>query len=213
MAKYDRDAALAYARKYWNRVASDRYIAQYPGPKTGYKKLDPDTVFVHQVTENGHGEYAQSPDGSIIPWEPIDDCSHFISCVIGDEKTEKGGGLHVPMLEPLGAPSRRPYGIVGAPKLAKWLFGLPGVKRIEITADSMSKIDLATPGDVIGCKGIRPGMQAYEHFMLYLGDGKIACHTYCRCDAGGEGWNDEWDNDWNVGDGAWAVAWTVFVMA
>lgn len=203
---------MAYARKYWNRICSDGFIAQSPTPQGGYKKLDLGTIFVHDVDGLSHSEHALSPDGTIIPWKPIDDCTHFLSCCVGAEPGEHGGGLHVPGLERLGTPGRVPYGIVGAPTFARFLKGVPAVSAIEIDADDTTTIDRARPGDVIAAKVSRGSSFAYEHFMLYLGDGKIACHTYARCDAGGDGWTDAWDNDWNVGAGEWASGYTLFVM-
>jgi hypothetical protein len=35
----------------------------------------------------------------------------------------------------------------------------------------------------------------YSHSALYLGNNKIACHTYCRSDKP----ECTWDNDWNLG--------------
>lgn len=212
---YNRAKALAYARKYWARICSDGFIAQNPWPTGGYKKLSLATKFVHDAVPDAdgavlHSEHAALPDGTTIPFKLLDDCAHFVSCCIGNEPNEAGGGVDVPPREKLGVPGKVPYGIVGAPAFAEWLSSVADVTSFEIPLDKKGMINFAKPGDVIGCRG-GPGVKNYKHFMLYMGNKKIACHTYSRCDDQGVGWTGKWSNAWNVGESAgWCKGWTVF---
>ncbi|MCK5827370.1 amidase domain-containing protein, partial [Candidatus Bipolaricaulota bacterium] len=70
---YDRTAALEYALNYWDKVCSDGY---YFVESTGPVLL-------------GSGEsFPADIEGF--------DCAHFVSCCIGSEPNEPGGGLTVP---------------------------------------------------------------------------------------------------------------------
>src|SRR6266496_4114870 len=94
---YDRQAALAYARAFWNRPADDGYGAR----------------FVHDF-DDGFAlgtEHLLLPDGRRWEWSALDDCTHFMSCCLG----APAGGLELP--SELG----EPYGIVGADRLVRHL--------------------------------------------------------------------------------------------
>jgi hypothetical protein len=114
---YDRFAVVEYARKYWQRVCSDSFIACKNRPKTGfYEKVPLGTVFERRIDG---GERAKLPDGSEIDGFYLDDCTHFISCCIGNPppRGERAGGLHIPQEPILGTPGYVPYGIIGVPTL------------------------------------------------------------------------------------------------
>ena len=73
-SSYDRQAAYDYAQKYWNKVCSDGcfWDQSYP-PTCGLTPGAP---------------LGSREEGGV-------DCAHFISCCIGNEPNEKGGGLDV----------------------------------------------------------------------------------------------------------------------
>lgn len=148
---YNRQAAYDYAQKYWDEVCSDGYFWDTPGT---YISLEPET----DIT--GMTGY---------------DCAHFVSCCIGSEPNEPGGGLDVPSRVP---PT---YGEPGAAKLGDWL--IESGNAVEKTA-----IDELDKGDVINYDWDGDGH--WDHVALYLGDGKVAAHTSCV-----------WEADWQL-DGA-----------
>jgi hypothetical protein len=144
---YNREAAYNYAQKYWDEVCSDGYF--WDSPNT----------------------YISLPLGTIILDMIGYDCAHFVSCCIGNEANEQGGGLNVPSRVP---PT---YGEPGAVNLGNWLIDESGI-AIEVTS-----IDEMEMGDVI----IYTWSNGGHHIALYLGDGKVAAHTKCV-----------WDADWEL---------------
>ena len=190
--RYDRDAALAYARKHWLSVASDGYIAGELGPRP-YVQVPPETVFVHE--DGGASEHALLPDGTVIPWSKLDDCTHFISCVIGQPPGGVAGGLSLPSDFPSG-----PYGILGADRFAQALIKRGYVEVIPVADKSDAGLARIAPGDLIGYHKKSAG--SYAHMVLYAGDDNIICHTYCRSDDPACTWdhqytlglaNDDWE--------------------
>src|SRR5262249_57003296 len=73
---YNRTAAVAYARRYWNVVTHDNCIATDSNPCL---RVEPGTRFIHSGSE----EFALRPTGRRVPWSQLEDCTHFISCCIG----------------------------------------------------------------------------------------------------------------------------------
>ena len=92
-AAYDRQAAIDYALKYWDKVCSDGY---YFAESTGATWLGAGEAFPTDV------------EGF--------DCAHFVSCCIGSEPNEPAGGLEIPS-------RTMAYGEPGAQKLVDWLLG------------------------------------------------------------------------------------------
>lgn len=171
---YDRDAALAYARQHWLCVTSDGYIAGEFG-KTAYQKVPPETVFVHEDLRSAP-EHALLPDGTQIPWSALDDCTHFLSCVIGTPPGDcPGGGLSLPRDFPSG-----PYGILGADRFVQALVKHNYVEVMSVADKANPGLDRIEPGDIIGY--YRKSTHSYAHMALYAGDESIICHTYCRSD-------------------------------
>lgn len=77
---YNRQKAVQYAQKYWNKVTSDGYFFEVSYPPSA---LDAGS---------------SAPSGGV-------DCAHFASCCIGKEGHEQGGGLNVPSrVESYGEP-------------------------------------------------------------------------------------------------------------
>lgn len=137
---YDAAAACAYARKYYNKVCSDGYF------------------YLTSSRPESRGA------GAALPSTPYGhDCAHFVSCCIGGEPHEMGGGLDVPK-RPTGYSD---YGEPGAANLISWLLG-HGAQR-------KAAIDDLAPGDVIGYD--RDGNGSIDHVALYLGDNRVAAHS------------------------------------
>jgi len=70
-SSYSRQSAYNYAQKYWDEVCSDGY---FWNTSSKYITLSPGT--------------------NIVGWTGYD-CAHFVSCCIGSEPNEQGGGLEV----------------------------------------------------------------------------------------------------------------------
>jgi hypothetical protein len=155
-------------------------------------------IFVHdppidsEHTDSEHAELTTKEGETItVPWSELDDCSHFISCCLGH-----GGGFAIPP----GVPGV--YGQTDAPNLVRWLAAhratkVLGRSKRGITlnpAEARAQLPVLEAGDVIGYFSPK---HKYTHTTLYLGNGKIACHTYCRSDQIG----CTWDNEWNLGEG------------
>jgi hypothetical protein len=146
---YDRQAAYDYGQRYWDKVCSDGYF--WDSPST----------------------YVLLPTGTDIASMTGYDCAHFVSCCIGSESNEQGGGLDVPSRVP---PT---YGEPGAATLGDWLIRSGnGVQKTAIT-------ELAK-GDVINYDW--NGDSQWDHIALYLGNDKVAAHTSCVC-----------ETDWQLG--------------
>ncbi len=96
LTTYNRQAAYDYAQKYWDEVCSDGYFWDTPGT------------------------YISLEQGTNITSMTGYDCAHFVSCCIGNEYHESGGGLDVPSRV---LPT---YGEPGAAKLATgWCQKIP----------------------------------------------------------------------------------------
>lgn len=190
---YDRAGALAYARKFWHEPCDDRFIAL--GPKAGrdFVKVDPGAVFEHEdeTATRSAREHAVLADGSRIEWKDLDDCTHFISCCIGERPGEAGGGLPITYKQ-LGEPPSAPYGIVRVGTMVDYL--VYKRKFAELVAEKStddSKIGELAFGDLVAYFNTKLGF--YSHLAILLGGGKIACHTYCRSDQPGCTWDNVWD--------------------
>jgi hypothetical protein len=213
---YDRAGALAYARKFWNVPCDDQFIAIKPNP--GKVKVPAGTKFVHDFkpASSPDEEHALLPDGSRIEWHGIlDDCTHFISCCIGERPGETTGGLPIPYKQ-LGAPPSDPYGIVRVSTMVDFLTGQP-INRVRHTKVAYAKIIAEKTDDDKFIKQLQPGdiiayfnvkLDFYSHMTLYLGNDKIACHTYCRSDDPA----CTWDNLWDIGRGSHLWTFIQFIV-
>jgi hypothetical protein len=190
---YDRDAALSYARQHWLSVASDGYIAGEFGARP-YLQVPPGTVFVHDAYPS-RSEHALLPDGTEIPWSKLDDCTHFMSCVLGRPPGGiAAGGLDIPSDFPSG-----PYGILGASRFVRTLLDRGYVEVTVVEDKSSPGIESLSPGDLVGY--YKRSGHSYAHLTLYAGDGNIICHSYCRSDDPACTWDHNYrlgldDDDW-----------------
>ena len=205
---YNRSGAVEYARKFWNVPCDDLFICTTGGD--GFTKTPDGTTFVHESDSDGEREHALLPSGSTIPWARLDDCTHFISCCIGQRPHQTTGGLPI-TYEQLGEPPSDPYGIVRVSTMVDYLTGKL-VKKVQYGKflaeksedDSLVEQIVSNQlqqGDIIAY--FSKARKIYSHMALYLGDGKIACHTYCRSDDSA----CTWDNSWKLGVGThqWSV--------
>lgn len=135
---YDRQAAYNYGQKYWNKVCSDGYFFEVSYPPT----------YV--------GPGMDIPCGL----ECGCDCAHFVSCCIGSEINETGGGLNVPS-------RTKAYGEPAVLRLRNWLVN-------SGNAIYKSSIDDLMKGDVlIYCTS----SDVCYHSSLYNGDYTRAAHS------------------------------------
>jgi hypothetical protein len=182
---YDRDAALAYARAYWDRPADDGFVAGEFGSHD-FVAVPDGARFVHDF--NGDlalgTEHLLLPDGRRWEWKALDDCTHFMSCCLG----APGGGLAIP------SELDGPYGIIGADRLVRHLDRAGLVEILPVADKRAPEIERLAPGDLIGYYS-RPRSR-YVHLAMYLGEGRIVCHTYCRSDDP----DCRWDNAFTLGD-------------
>jgi hypothetical protein len=180
--RYDRAAALDYARTYWNTAASDGYIAgRFDGK--AYREVPPGTRFVHDDNPDAP-EHALLPDGTVIPWEALDDCTHFLSCVVGSPP----GGLSLPRDFPTG-----PYGVLGAGRFARALVQKGYVEEIAVDDKQSPGLERIAAGDLIAYYSV--SAHDYAHLVLYAGDENIICHSYCRADTE----DCTWDHAYTLG--------------
>jgi hypothetical protein len=219
---YDRAAALAYARANWNTVCTDGFIAL-----SGKAADMPDNAAYQFVRDAAGGRFEHLPDpdreravvpgtaefvdptaqgkakpvaGGVVALRPIDDCTHFISCCIGQVPKGRGGGIPIrgDYLYPNG-----PYGIVGVGRLKRFLLdqGFAKVVGTERTTEEKA-IHGLSGGDLVVYHDANGNDQ---HFAMLLGDGSgdsaerrvpIACHTISRSDDPSCTWSTD---GWKLG--------------
>jgi len=152
---YNHQAAYDYAYKYAYRVCSDEYYWYYPDYPPWWW-----------------------PPSQPLPAEPHYDCAHFVSCSIGSEPHETGGGLIVP------SRTLPAYGEPGVGRLKDWLLNSSG---LGIQKSSVSEL---IRGDVIfyrwaGYSWGGGGVYGERHSALYCGNGLVSSHDYSRRDEPG----------------------------
>ena len=127
-----------------------------------------------------------------ISGKDIDDCAHIVSCCIGKEDTQPGGGLILPRPFPTG-----PYGILSADGLFQTLKSANQIDRFagEEVALAVARRNIASlrAGDLIFYYDVDKGR--YAHVGMYMADVRkhIACHSYSRRDVSDEP-QQEWDS-------------------
>jgi hypothetical protein len=155
---YDRNAAVAYANQYWNKVVSDGYF------------------WINGSTANYYG--AGQPVPVNAPGEAGgigDDCAHYVSSVLGSYPGSNAGGLTIP--------SRAgTYGEPGAARLDELLVGNSsgGYGTTYKYGQLVTSVSQLTPGDVIGYDWDGSGggsMSGIDHTVVYIGNGLVDCHA------------------------------------
>ncbi len=163
---YNRNAAVAYANKYWNKVVSDGYF------------------WINGSTANNYGAGTAVPVNAPNEAGGIgDDCAHFVSSVLGSEPHEKGGGLTIPN-------RAGTYGEPGAAALDELLVGSPlgSHGTMYKYGELVTSVSQLTPGDVIGYNwGVSSGgdMSTIDHTVVYIGNGLVDCHATSHLGATG----------------------------
>jgi hypothetical protein len=145
--QYDRAKAVSFANNYAAYVCSDGYFWSDGSTETNLGALTP------------------------VPTSPIgDDCAHFVSCCIGSEPHQKGGGLTIPS-------RTSSYGEPGAARLVQTVL-LGGDLATEV-----SSLSSLSPGDVIGWNWESDtNLADIDHDTIYLGNGVIAAHSTSHLD-------------------------------
>jgi hypothetical protein len=201
---YRRDAAIAYARKYWDRPCEDGvfwcndHVVEIAEERKHLKAPVTDgweARFVPDGHEAEHAVFQRSVRGAIEEkviqkWEGLADCAHFLTRCI------QAGGLRISE--------------ISVPKLIAHLKGRSDVKVLaeQLTrAQGQRVVDtgLLKTGDMVGYFNIDPmgdygGRRQYSHSTMYVGklngadDGRITCHTKSRF-AGLSAYPDQWHLD------------------
>ena len=210
----DRDAAIAYARKYWNRMTDDGTFDVGSGSVNiaeKRKKLkapasDGWEVFflpdgqgsedaVFRRTVKGKTEDLDEP---IETWKGhggnggLNDCTHYVSlCLLS-------GGAAITKT-------------ARANELAEQLLKSPKTKALAVRttrSEGQKVVDsgIFKPGDFVAYYKQSEGR--YHHTAMYVGKltedkndpGGITCHTLCRFRGLTKAWNGADDDDWSLGD-------------
>ena len=141
--QYDRAKAVIYANNFAGYVCSDGYF-----------------------WTNGSG-CTNAGSGAPVPtYVTGDDCAHFVSCCIGSQANQRGGGI------PLPSRATPTYGEPGAQRLIYTVL-IGGGYAVEV-----SSLSSLSPGDVIGWNWSgSTNIANIDHDTLYLGNGLIAAHS------------------------------------
>jgi hypothetical protein len=146
--QYDRAKAVSYANNYAGYVVSDGYFWTNGNVPASW------TYFYYGA-------------GTPVPTTVVgDDCAHFVSCCIGRQANEWGGGLFIP------SRTSPTYGEPGAGRLVNTVL-IGGCYGEEV-----SSLDEMEPGDVIGWNWSGDtNINNLDHVTLYTGNGHIASHA------------------------------------
>ena len=192
---YDRTAALRYARKYWNKPASDNKVDTH----SGLKKVPEDSIFKPKLNEDGTiilNDELWDKDGNLIfGVDTATDCTHFICCCVGIPPGDMAGGIP----DIYGKTNYQGYFLDTFIKGRKNKFKI-GKIIAEISKDS-SFINQLSPGDII----IYNRNKKPEHMALLGNDEQIICHTYMRTDEilPEKTWSCNWDLGSDDPDWSW----------
>lgn len=151
--QYDRARAVSYANNYADYVVSDGYFwtsgSDYPYYGTNFVPTPTNLVG--------------------------DDCAHFVSCCIGRQSNDWGGGIYVASRVP---PT---YGEPGAPEIVNTILIAHGY------AEEVSSISQMEPGDVIGWNWEGDtNIADLDHVTLYLGNDMTASHAVSALEVSAE---------------------------
>lgn len=146
--QYDRARAISYANNYAAFVASDGYFWTNGNVPASW------TYFYYGP-------------GAPVPTSVVgDDCAHFVSCCIGRQPAEWGGGLYIP------SRTSPTYGEPGAGRLVNTVL-IGGCYGEEV-----SSLEEMEPGDVIGWNWEGdPNINNLDHVTMYTGNGHVASHA------------------------------------
>ncbi|HVZ89748.1 MAG TPA: hypothetical protein VHG72_22500 [Polyangia bacterium] len=188
--RYDRDAAVAYAQRYWDRPCDDGIFW-----RTDYA-VDVDKIrktlsapakdgwearFVPDGRGAEHAVFRREIKGrleeiEIQPWDGLADCAHFLSRCL------TAGGFSIRE--------------ISVPKLVKHLKERPDTKVLaeRVSRERGQRIvdsGVLKRGDMLGYFNVSPegdygGRRQYSHSTMFVGKiktgdvGRITCHTKSR---------------------------------
>jgi len=160
--QYDRAKAVSYANNYARYVCSDGYC------------------WTNGSSYGDFGSHAPVPATQLG-----DDCAHFVSCCIGRQSAQWGGGLYIPSRVP---PT---YGEPGASRLVNNVLMAPGYATEVFSLSSLS------PGDLIGWNWEGDtNIADLDHVCLYLGNGVVAAHSASCLDVPATSWYQDSEPKW-----------------
>jgi hypothetical protein len=198
---FDRNAAIAYARQYWDRPCDDGVFwrTDYAVEVDKMRKVLGAPVkdgwharFVQDGLGTEHAVFQREVGGKVEekesqPWAGLADCAHFLSRCL----TAGGFSIHE----------------ISVPKLVEHLKGRPDTKVLaeQVTRDRGQGIvdtGILDKGDMLGYFNIDPqgdygGRRQYSHSTMFVGKlkpndaGRITCHTKSRF-GGLSAFPDEW---------------------
>ena len=161
--QYDRAKAVSYANNYAAYVCSDGYFWTNSSDFGYY----------------GTGVFTPVPTSAIG-----DDCAHFVSCCIGSESHQKGGGLYIYTRDVT-------YGEPGAANLVSTCLL---AARLATEVSSLSSL---SPGDVIGWNWEgNTNMGNLDHDTIYLGNGLLAAHSSSHLDVSATNYYQSSESKW-----------------
>jgi hypothetical protein len=193
---YDRSKAMEYAKANWTKPCEDGLV----GLEEEHARLanlrvqnhapdkDWDALFLRDPGKGNseRGIFRKKgaplqPDKPFATFHDLDDCAHYLSqCFI------KGG-----------ASIDNQFGVQG---LINSLQNLPNTKTLiekcsANSAERLVKLKILQPGDLIAYFNTSAKSFGYTHSTMYVGDGGITCHTFCRF----KGQLGSEDDDWDLG--------------
>jgi hypothetical protein len=114
------------------------------------------------------------------------DCAHFVSCCIGSEQNEQGGGLDLSGIED----GHDSYGNASSGKLLGWLVSKGiGTKVHNGDTPAVEIVDdYLVMGDIVAYDTDMNG--TINHVVIYLGNNEVAGHA--------PSWNED-SGDWRLG--------------
>jgi putative amidase-like protein len=200
----DRNAALEYAKKYWNRVTDDdkfwtsNAVVSLAAKRKSMNAPAAEGWEAFFVSNHDRGEDAvfrrtvggnieQKPD-PIATWDDLDDCTHYVCrCLIKEgislKETPRANELAEAMLKS---------------KKTKTL----ALKTTREQGQKVIDSGMFKPGDLVAYYTEEKGR--YTHTAMFVGKqtghahdlGGITCHTVCRFEGLTETWNGATDDRW-----------------
>lgn len=194
---YDRSKAMAFATANWTKPCEDGFVgleeeharlanlrAEKHAPERDY-----DALFVREPgdhrSERGifrkKGAAPSDLDKTFATLLELDDCAHYLSqCFIN-------GGARI----------STQFGVQG---LVNDLQSLPNTKTLiekcDIsTAERLVNLKVLQPGDLIAYFNNDASTFGYTHSAMFVGEGGITCHTFCRF----KGQPGSEDDEWHLG--------------
>lgn len=206
----DRNGAVDFAKKFWNRVADDDkfwtsnepIITANKRKKMNAPKADGWEVF---FVPDGHGEedavFCRFANGKIVErkadpvagWDLLDDCTHYVCRCLMEEgislkETPRANELTEAMI---------------SHQKTKTL----AVRTNQAEGQKVVDSGIFKPGDMVGY--YTRARNRYTHTAMFVGfqlgtsndPGGITCHTLCRFQGLTKDWNGATDDNWFLHEG------------